>query len=268
MASPSGGPSKLGFAVSGFLVGFGTKLGNGCTSGHGICGLARFSKRSLANVLSFMSTGILTTIYMTTLQDNPLRSSSGTENPINSQYGRFFTACTILAALPNLSEKTSLGAVLSGAMGAVGLAVSGMISWSKIANFLNISALWKDASQYDATLACVMGSGVVVSWLSYQFLPQYSLVKKPETCMTKPLEGDSFHVPTSTVIDWKLIGGGAVFGVGWAIGCLCPGPALFHVAVGAEGTMLYWFPCFIGGAYLAQCVREYTDSNKNKSKAA
>lgn len=46
--------------IAGLLVGFGTVLGNGCTSGHGICGMARFSKRSIAATLSFMAAGILT----------------------------------------------------------------------------------------------------------------------------------------------------------------------------------------------------------------
>lgn len=45
---------------AGLLVGLGTRLGSGCTSGHGICGLARFSVRSLAAVLTFMATGFLT----------------------------------------------------------------------------------------------------------------------------------------------------------------------------------------------------------------
>lgn len=47
-------------AVAGLLVGFGTRLGSGCTSGHGVCGLARFSRRSLAAVLTFMTTAMLT----------------------------------------------------------------------------------------------------------------------------------------------------------------------------------------------------------------
>ena len=47
-------------AVGGLLVGFGTRLAGGCTSGHGICGLARFSLRSLVAVLTFMGAGILT----------------------------------------------------------------------------------------------------------------------------------------------------------------------------------------------------------------
>lgn len=46
--------------VAGVLVGFGTRLANGCTSGHGVCGLARFSKRSGAAVLSFMASGAVT----------------------------------------------------------------------------------------------------------------------------------------------------------------------------------------------------------------
>jgi len=46
--------------IAGFLVGFGVRMGNGCTSGHGVCGLTRFSKRSLVATISFMATGILT----------------------------------------------------------------------------------------------------------------------------------------------------------------------------------------------------------------
>jgi len=49
--------SMLAVAAAGLLVGFGTRLGNGCTSGHGVCGLARFSIRSLVATLSFMFTG-------------------------------------------------------------------------------------------------------------------------------------------------------------------------------------------------------------------
>ena len=49
--------------AAGLLVGFGTRLGNGCTSGHGICGLARLSKRSLIAVLVFMGSGVAT-VYL------------------------------------------------------------------------------------------------------------------------------------------------------------------------------------------------------------
>ena len=47
-------------SLAGFLVGFGTLMGNGCTSGHGVCGLARLSHRSLVATLTFIATGVLT----------------------------------------------------------------------------------------------------------------------------------------------------------------------------------------------------------------
>lgn len=53
-----GGPALM--AAAGLLVGFGTRLGSGCTSGHGICGIARLSPRSLAATATFMATGLLT----------------------------------------------------------------------------------------------------------------------------------------------------------------------------------------------------------------
>lgn len=50
--------------MAGLLVGFGSSLGSGCTSGHGICGLARFSPRSLVATLAFMGSGIVTTYLL------------------------------------------------------------------------------------------------------------------------------------------------------------------------------------------------------------
>jgi len=55
-AAPMGAPWRL--IVAGLLVGVGTRLGNGCTSGHGVCGLSRLSPRSLASVLCFMAVGM------------------------------------------------------------------------------------------------------------------------------------------------------------------------------------------------------------------
>lgn len=63
-------PSAIGGSVrslpivilAGVLVGFGTRLGSGCTSGHGICGLSRFSARSIVAVITFIATGVITTL--------------------------------------------------------------------------------------------------------------------------------------------------------------------------------------------------------------
>jgi uncharacterized membrane protein YedE/YeeE len=56
--------SRTGLIVAGLLVGFGTRMGNGCTSGHGVCGLGRLSLRSLAAVITFMATAIATTFVV------------------------------------------------------------------------------------------------------------------------------------------------------------------------------------------------------------
>jgi len=50
--------------IGGFLVGFGTRLGSGCTSGHGICGIANFSMRSISATLTFMASGMLTVFVL------------------------------------------------------------------------------------------------------------------------------------------------------------------------------------------------------------
>ena len=48
--------------AGGFLVGFGTKIGNGCTSGHGVCGISRFSIRSIVATIAFITTGVITVL--------------------------------------------------------------------------------------------------------------------------------------------------------------------------------------------------------------
>jgi uncharacterized membrane protein YedE/YeeE len=55
---------NLGLIVAGLLVGVGVRMGNGCTSGHGVCGLSRFSMRSLVNVMAFMGAGFITVFLL------------------------------------------------------------------------------------------------------------------------------------------------------------------------------------------------------------
>ncbi len=62
--TPRQGFPPLLLVVAGVLVGIGTRMGNGCTSGHGVCGLGRLSLRSLAAVLTFMLTAVITTFIV------------------------------------------------------------------------------------------------------------------------------------------------------------------------------------------------------------
>jgi uncharacterized membrane protein YedE/YeeE len=58
--TPSYNLDLITMIIGGFLVGFGTRMGNGCTSGHGVCGLGRLSVRSLTAVISFLTSGMIT----------------------------------------------------------------------------------------------------------------------------------------------------------------------------------------------------------------
>jgi uncharacterized membrane protein YedE/YeeE len=71
MAPAAFGPSRAPMALvalAGLLVGAGTRLGNGCTSGHGVCGISRFSPRSIAATVTFVATGMLSVFIARTLR--------------------------------------------------------------------------------------------------------------------------------------------------------------------------------------------------------
>ena len=61
---PANFASPVTLIVAGLVVGIGTKLGSGCTSGHGVCGMSRFSQRSIVATLTFMATGFATVAIM------------------------------------------------------------------------------------------------------------------------------------------------------------------------------------------------------------
>lgn len=267
--------SPLGQIIGGFLVGFGTKLGSGCTSGHGICGLARLSKRSFVAVATFMSTAFITTFLTTgplSSQTELLRSAHAPVfQPI---LGYVVTAFSVLAAifhavLPPASNipvkrrtnhhRKNWAAVSAGAVFATGLWCSGMVFPSKIFGFLHLSGLL-DGS-FDPTLILVMGGGVMVSFISYQFVQGYSILKHDCTLSCPLMMSEnhckptgSFGIPTRTTIDSSLVLGSALFGIGWSISALCPGPAFFHVATGFVNVIVLWWPAYLTGACLAQSI--------------
>lgn len=103
-----------------------------------------------------------------------------------------------------------------GVLFAVGLIVSQMVNPAKVLNFLDV------AGQWDPTLAFVMGGAVLVTF------PMFRLIlKRPH-----PLFDRTFYVPNRQDIDGRLITGAILFGVGWGMAGLCPGPALTALASG------------------------------------
>jgi uncharacterized protein len=265
--------SWAGYLIGGFFVGFGTKLGHGCTSGHGICGLPRFSKRSLAAVVTFMSMGMLTA-YLTQHATTPfptqafafLRADPQVPIAIWTQAGAvasFFLVVVALGAASFFSEPTVndsrklAPAAIAGVLFAAGLYVSQMVYPVCVMGFLNLGLI--PSGEWDATLMFVMGGGVTISFVAYQFVPGHSLF--PGGCcksMTKPLalsDGSDFCVPTNTVIDFDLIFGSTCFGLGWGISGLCPGPAMLLACIGVSWVLACYWPAFIVGAYLASRLR-------------
>ena len=104
----------------------------------------------------------------------------------------------------------NLSALFIGLLFGLGLIVSGMVNPAKVLGFLDIFGKW------DASLAFVMGGAVIVTFFGYRWIGPAG----------KPWFDTKFRFPTASLIDTRLVAGSAVFGVGWGLVGLCPGPAL------------------------------------------
>ena len=132
-----------------------------------------------------------------------------------------------------------LTVLASGLIFGIGLTISGMVNPGKIINFLDL------AGSFDATLIFVMGAAVIITTLGYYFV----LKQK------QPLFADRFHLPTVKHIDLRLIGGSALFGIGWGLSGFCPGPAISSLAFGHSESVIMLIAMGIG-AYIAGFVPE------------
>ncbi|MBG1233021.1 YeeE/YedE family protein [Aestuariivirga litoralis] len=130
-----------------------------------------------------------------------------------------------------------LSVLISGVLFGVGLAVSGMVNPAKILNFLDLTG------NFDPTLIFVMGGGLLTALIGYRFV----LKRK------RPLFEDRFHLPTAKDIDLKLVGGSALFGLGWGITGFCPGPALASLVYGQWQSIVFVI-AMAAGALLAKLV--------------
>jgi uncharacterized membrane protein YedE/YeeE len=119
--------------------------------------------------------------------------------------------------------KQKLVAFASGLLFAVGLGVSGMTHPTKILDFLDFTGDW------DPSLALVMGGGVLVNLVFFQWVLRRG----------RPLLAASFGLPPFTRVDVPLVAGAAVFGVGWGLGGFCPGPALVSAVTGATPVVAF-----------------------------
>ena len=130
---------------------------------------------------------------------------------------------------------------VSGLMFAAGLAVSGMVRPSKVLGFLDVLGAW------DPSLAFVMIGAIPVYFIGHQL----AMRRK------RPLLSYHFYLPTSQVIDRKLILGAILFGIGWGIGGFCPGPAIASIATLSEKSLV-----FVASLLAGTAAFEFTDRRK------
>ena len=252
--------SPFGYATAGLLTGFGTRLGSGCTSGHGICGLPRRSVRSLAAVMSFMCTGALSA-YLTahTPVGEIFRGSvESFESTGASDHVIFYITPTVLmtvfgATLFNrnfILNKVAFGdddsidstdkkepvdspmkyavAFSSAVVFGLGLGVSGMCDTARVTGFLDFTS----NSGWDLTLLGVMGGGVLFNLITFHLMNgnNHIIPLDPISKISSKIKMD-FH-PDNLKIDGKLIIGSALFGLGWGLGNFIPDtscrPLLHH----------------------------------------
>jgi uncharacterized protein len=114
-------------------------------------------------------------------------------------------------------------ALLAGALFGAGLGVSGMANPAKVLGFLDIAGAW------DPTLAFVMAGALLVT------APAFRWVLKRRA----PWFGSRFALPTKTDLEPRLVVGAALFGIGWGIAGLCPGPAVTDLITGRPGIVLF-----------------------------
>ena len=110
-----------------------------------------------------------------------------------------------------------------GILFALGLGLSGMMQPAKVVAFLDVAGAW------DPSLAFVMVGAIGV------YLPLYRLVLRRST----PVVTDTFQIPTVSAIDTRLVGGAALFGLGWGAAGFCPGPAIASLSSGAVPVLAF-----------------------------
>ena len=109
-----------------------------------------------------------------------------------------------------------VSAYLIGLVFGIGISISGMANPAKVLNFFDVAGSW------DPSLILVMGGALVVTFIGYRLV-----LRRPA-----PLMDPKFHLPDNSRIDARLLGGAAVFGVGWGIAGFCPGGALPALGTG------------------------------------
>lgn len=132
-----------------------------------------------------------------------------------------------------------ISAFFIGGIFGLGIAISGMANPAKIGNFFDVFGTW------DPSLAFVMGGGLVTAFIGYRVVFD---------TRTAPVFEASFSLPSSKTIDPQLIGGAAVFGIGWGIAGFCPGGAIPALGLLHPETPIF-LAAMIAGILIARLIK-------------
>jgi uncharacterized membrane protein YedE/YeeE len=251
-------------AAAGILVGMGTRMSNGCTSGHGVVGLARLSPRSLVAVLTFMGTGAATAYAarawapLRNLLEAPVFDESVARLGHHAGIGAAVAALMLgafafrqhwlethptraasasaaagtrsSAAGDSLAAKAAAGAI--GLAFGLGLGLSGMTDPAKVQGFLDVSR----PGGWDPTLMAVMGGAVGVNFLTFGWMARHNGPPVLQCSDTAGRARSSLITigpkGSNLKVDTALVGGSALFGAGWGLAGICPGPGIVAAAAG------------------------------------
>lgn len=128
----------------------------------------------------------------------------------------------------------NLVALGAGILFGVGLAVSQMVDPLKVKAFLDVAGAW------DPSLILVMASAVAISFVAFRLAARQK----------RPVFAEAFVIPGRRDIDSRLVGGAAVFGIGWGLVGFCPAPAISSLTYGRVESLVF-VGALIGGLLLA-----------------
>lgn len=135
------------------------------------------------------------------------------------------------ASVPRLAAALAMGLVFG-----LGLSLSGMLDPARVQGFLDVTGAARGA--WDPTLMFVLGGAVSVA------LVGFALARR----LPRPVLETRFDLPTNRRIDAPLIGGSALFGIGWGLSGLCPGPAVAALSTGALPILVFVATMLVGMA--------------------
>ena len=121
---------------------------------------------------------------------------------------------------------------LVGLLFGIGLCLAGMTDASKVLAFLDLARAW------DPSLAFVMGGAIAVAFVAFRIVGRRAA----------SLSGEPFHYPTAKRVDARLVGGSLLFGVGWGLVGLCPGPAIADIGFLDRRAALFVLAMAVGMA--------------------